>query len=139
MITLEEVFDVSWTITSAEITARDEHTRLLHRFIFADAYNVSISQWHDIEAGRLTIVLGKINVHGDEARGGAEIGWGYKKKSIPTELMEAPITHMQMGSRYRGKGTQVYIDVECSRMTAEILKQSLADKALKWEEDSPYD
>lgn len=139
MITLQEVFDVTWTITTAKITARDEKGKLLHKFIFSDEYYVSIHQWHDIEAGRLTIVLGKINVHGDATRGGPEIAWGFKDKSIPKDLMEAPIMHMGMISRYQSKGTQVDIDVECSRMTAEILKQSLADKALKWEEDSPYD
>ena len=137
MINLQEVFAVTWDITCAVITARREDLRFIHEFIFADpSYNVSSRQWYDIKSGKLTIVLGKINAHGDPARGGVETGWGYKERSIPKELMEAPITVMSMRDRCSG-GTQIRIDVECNEMTVEILKQTLADKALNFEEDSP--
>lgn len=138
MINLQEVFDVTWDITCAVITARREDLRFIHEFIFVDpSYNVSHRQWYDIQSGKLTIVLGRINCHGEPVRGVPEIAWGYKKNSIPKELMEAPITVMSMIDRCGGKGKQIRIDVECNEMTVEILKQTLADKALNFEEDSP--
>lgn len=137
MINFKEVFDVTWDITCADITARNENGRFIHEFIFTDQYyRVSSRQWYAIKSGELTIVLGKINAHGDPARGGTETGWGYKERSIPKELMEAPITVMSMRERCGG-GTQIRMDVECNEMTVEILKQTLADKALNFEEDSP--
>ena len=137
MINLKEVFDVTWDITCAVITARREDLRFIHEFIFADpSYRVSSRQWYDIKSGKLTVVLGKINAHGEPTRGGSETGWGYKERSIPKELMEAPITVMSMRDRCSG-GTQIRIDVECNEMTVEILKQTLAEKALNFEEDSP--
>ena len=134
MINLKEVFDVTWNITCADITARREDLSLIHEFIFVDeSYNVSSRQWYDIKSGRLTIVLGPINWHGQSVRGTSESGWGFKERSIPKELMEAPITMMSMRDRCSG-GTQIRIDVECNDMTVEVLKQKLADKTLKLED-----
>lgn len=134
MINLKEVFDVTWDITSADITARNENGRFIHEFIFTDkSYRVSSRQWYAIKSGELTIVLGHINWHGQPVRGTSETGWGYKERSIPKELMEAPITVMSMRDRCSG-GSQIRMDVECSEMTVEIMKQTLADKALKWED-----
>ena len=131
MINLQEVFEVTWNITCADITARREDLSFIHEFIFADeSYNVSSRQWYAIKSGELTIVLGPINWHGQPVRGTSESGWGFKERSIPKELMEAPITVMGMRDRCSGE-TQIRIDVECNEMTVEILKQTLADKALK--------
>lgn len=134
MVTLKELFDLMWDITCVNITARSENMNLLHNFIFSDKYEPSIHEWHDIEAGKLSVVIGKINAHGDPTRGGSETGWGYKEKSIPKEIMEARITHMVPMSRYNGEGSKLYLDVELPLMTVEILKQYLSDKALKWED-----
>ena len=140
MINLKEVFDVTWDITCADITARAEDLSFIHEFIFADkSYFVSSHQWYKIQEGKLTIVPGPINWHGQSVRGTSESAWGFKERSIPKELMEAPITVMSMIERCGGRGKQIRIDVECNEMTVEILKQTLADKALKWEEDSPYE
>lgn len=140
MINLQEVFDVTWDITCAQITARREGLSFIHEFIFADpSYFVSQFQWYRIQEGKLTIVPGPINCHGELVRGVSESGWGYKNGSIPKELMEAPITVMSMRERYQNKGKHIRIDVECNDLTVEVLKQKLTDRALKWEEDSPYE
>ena len=139
MINLEEVFDVTWDITCADITARREDLSLIHEFIFVDpSYFVSHFQWYRVQEGTLSIIPGPINCHGESVRGVSESAWGFKKDSIPKELMEAPITVMSMQERCQNKGTKIRIDVECNDMTVEVLKQKLADKTLKWE-DSPYE
>lgn len=140
MITLEELFDVTWDFTEAHIDAREEGTRLLHMFIFAERYRPSIHQWHDIKDGKLSVILGKINVHGDTVRGGqSEMAWGYKKKSIPDQLMKARVTHLSMTNGWNvNDGRVIYIDVELDKMTVEVLKHTLADKALKWEDDHDH-
>jgi hypothetical protein len=135
MINLQEVFDVSWDITCAYITTRQD-SLFIHEFVFVDKpYRVTSRQWYAMKSGELTIVLGPINWHGQPVRGTSESGWGFKERSIPKELMEAPITVMSMRERCGGRGTQIRIDVECNEMTVEILKQTLAGKALKFEED----
>jgi len=136
MITLNELFDVAWTFTQADITARNEKGRFIHEFIFANEYNVSIHQWNRIEEDKLTIVLGKINVHGDATRGGAEMAWGYKKNSIPDALMTAPVTHLSMNANWGGNGSRVSIDIETNETAMEIVKHSLKNKALKWEDNN---
>lgn len=138
MINLQEVFDVTWDITCAQITARREGLSFIHEFIFADpSYFVSQFQWYRVQEGKLSIIPGSINCHGEAVRGVSESGWGFKKGSIPKELMEAPITVISMRERGQ-KGTHIRIDVECNDLTVEVLKQKLADRALKWE-DSPYE
>lgn len=130
MITLRELFAVTWSITRVHISARDSNLLLLHEFIFGDSYHLGIGERWDVEQGKLSVIIGKINEHGEPTRGGAEMGWGYKKKSIPDLLMDAPVTHLSMVSRCQSKGYDVYIDVECAPMTVDLLKQSLKDKAL---------
>lgn len=103
MITLRELFGVTWTITRVELTARnDGDLRLLHQFWIGDHCDRDhlppgmVSEWtHD----RLTLSDRKINEHGEPGRGGPEIGWGLKKKAIPDELLDAEIIHMGMTCR----------------------------------------
>lgn len=134
MITFEELFDVTWDFTEAHITARDENLHLLHKFIFAKDYRPSMFQWYDIKDDKLTVVLGKINVHGEAGRGGqTEMAWGYKSNSIPEQLMKAKVVHLSMSDEH-SEGREIRIDVELDNMTVELLKHTLADKALKWED-----
>ncbi len=103
MITLRELFGVTWTITRVELRARnDGDLRLLHQFWIGDRCDRDhlppgmVSEWtHD----RLTLSDRKINEHGEPGRGGPEIGWGLKKKAIPDELLDAEIIHMGMTCR----------------------------------------
>lgn len=136
MMTLRELFEVFWTITELEITARDPNTKYLHRWIYGpEALKTeTIHQYHDRMAGKLTIVEAKLNAHGDPARGGAEIGWGVKEKLLPKELIDAPITHMGVIGHHSGEHT-VYVDVEMQELTA----MAIVPKEKKEEENNDAD
>ena len=89
----------------------------IHEWIYGPAISVSTHMRYDIDDGKLTVVDGKINAHGDPTRGGSEIGWGVKEKLFPKKLIEAPITHMSAANKWHD-GHSVSVDVEMSRLEA---------------------
>lgn len=120
MMTLRDLFEVFWTITEANITARDADGKFLHKWIFGDKILVSRYMDYDIDQGKLTIVKEKINHHGDPARGGSEMGWGVKTKLFQNDILDAPITHMTTASRGTG-AHDLYADVEMQPLTVMAL------------------
>lgn len=129
MITLRDLFNVTWTITRLELTVRDEQLRLLYRAMIGkdcdrdqiDSRTLMAYGW---TKGTLVLSDRKINAHGDASRSGPEMGWGYKDKSIPDQLMDAEITHLGMHCA-DGIEYTVYADVAVPAMTAEIIKTQL--------------
>ena len=121
MITLNELFDVTWNITVLNITAREPGGRFLHEWLMGEGITESIHMRNDREDGKLTFMPVKINYHGDDnGRGTSEIGCGVKESLIPKELREAPVTHLIMRERYHS-GTVVYCDVEMQPLTCEAV------------------
>lgn len=128
MITLRELFGVTWTITRVELTARnDGDLRLLHQFWIGDRCDRDhlppgmVSKWtHD----QLTLSGRKINEHGEPGRGGPEIGWGLKKNAIPDELLDAEIIHMGMTCR-NGITYEVRADILLPALHIELIRKEL--------------
>lgn len=121
MITLNELFNVTWDITELDITARRPDGHLLHEWIFGENVVETIHMYHRRLEGELTIRQVKINHHGeDNGRGTSEMGWGVKEELIPKELREAPITHLIMSNRSHGE-TRVSCDVEMQELTCAAL------------------
>ena len=121
MITLNELFEVTWNITELDVMARDPGGHLLHEWIFGQDVVETIHMYHRRIAGELTIRQEKINHHGeDTGRGTSEIGWGVKEQMIPKELRESPITHLIMSNRRSGE-TKVYCDAEMQELTCEMI------------------
>lgn len=122
-MTLRELFEVFWTITEVSVTAREPETQqFIHRWEYGEGITdrESIHQYHDRKAGKLTLVDVKVNAHGDQARGGSEIGWGVKAKHFPTAMLDAPITHMNVSNKHSGT-SHVSVDIEMARLTAMTL------------------
>lgn len=128
-MTLREVFEVYWDIIEIDITARDHDLRLKHRWIYGPDIRESIHQWHDREAGILTIVDEKINAHGDPKRGGPEMGWGVKENLFPDQILDAKITHFMPSTA--SKGDKLYVDIELDQITVEILKKTIKGRPLE--------
>lgn len=130
MITLRDLFNVTWTITRLELTVRDEQQRLIYyAMIGKDCDRDHIGSRALIRWSRGTLILSdqKINVHGDaDGRGLPVMGWGYKDKSIPDQLMDAEITHLGMHCA-DGIEYTVYADVILPAMTAEIIKTGMEE------------
>ena len=128
-MTLREIFDVSWTITRAEITARDPNLRLLHIFWIGEQCDRDhlprgcVRRW---EQGEMTLSPRKINVHGDAKGKLPEMGWGCKDKSIPKELMDAEVTKLSMHSRDL-ISCVVAIDVTLQPLTVEKIKAEMGE------------
>lgn len=122
MMTLRDLFGVLWTITEIEITARDPNTHYLHSWAYGPEVLTKESrhQYFDRMEGKLTAVEVKINAHGDETRGGSEIGWGVKEKLFPKELIDAPVTHLGVMNHHSGEH-KIWADVEMSELTAMTL------------------
>ena len=135
MITIREVSRVTWDITELTIIGRNpQSSRYLHEWIIGDKLHISMYQWHDIRDGKLTAIEQKINAHGDRTRGGfTEMAWGLKEKTVPPELLDAPITHMCMTSRGSWNGVHLRVDVEINQLTVECLNKRLNELAMKWE------
>ena len=55
--------------------------------------------------------MSKLNAHGDNGRGGPEIGWGVKTELIPDVLLDAPITVLHAVPTFSSKDTEVRVDV----------------------------
>jgi len=79
----------------------------------------TIHMYHDRKAGKLSIINCKANHHGEPTRGGSEIGWGINEKLFPTEIIDAPVTHLLMTPRSRGNGTWCCVDIEMHPLTAQ--------------------
>lgn len=128
-ITLSDIFDVAWTITRVEITARDPDLRLLHVFWIGEQCDRDhlprgcVRRWGQ---GEMTLSPRKINVHGDAKGKLPEMGWGYKDKSIPKELMDAEVTKLSMHSRDL-ISCVVAIDVTLQPLTVEKLKAEMGE------------
>ena len=119
MITLRELFRVTWDITVLQIVAREpDSMEFIHEWIYGEDIHESIHMYHDRMEGKLSIIEGRINHHGEPIRGGAETGWGVKEKLFPAEILDAPVTHLSMSSRSRGQGTSCRVDIEMHRITA---------------------
>lgn len=130
MITLRELFTVMWTITRVEVWARREDGQLLHRFWIGEDCDREhlppgmISDWtHD----KLTLAPRKINEHGELVRGNIEMGWGFKKGTIPKEILDAEVTHLRVHNVGPHESKTVDIDVVMPEMHIEILKKELSE------------
>ena len=125
-MTVKDLFEVMWSIKEVTFVARKPETQhLLCYFWIGEGCNrdrLPKGYLTDWTKGRFFFADRKINVHGEPTRGGAEIGWGYKKKSIPDALLNAEITHLICSHAYHG-GYEIYVDVILNEMTVEILKE----------------
>lgn len=102
--------------------------KFIHRWIYGENIHESDHMYHDRKDGLLSIIEQKINHHGDDARGGTEMGWGVKEKIFPKDILDAPITHMSAVNAYEG-GHTIYVDIEMHEMTvAAILEQEEEDE-----------
>ena len=138
MITLKDLFDTMWSITSVSIQAYGHNNKFIHRFVFTDddPERMPRSFRWDIESGKMTYVNGRINVHGEDTRGGSEMAWGFKSKSIPNVLMDAEIWHLGVTSRYQGKGYDVDIGVYMQELEVETARSEVQNRAYKLTEDN---
>lgn len=120
MITLRDLFEVTWTIAELDVTAREpEGMTFIHRWLYGEGITETIHMYHERAEGRLSIIEGRINHHGEATRGGSEIGWGVKEKVLPAEILDAPVTHLSMSLLPQGRGTLCRVDIEMHRLTAE--------------------
>lgn len=127
---LLDIADVTWAITRLDITVRDETGRLLHQYLIGDwPEKLGIGIVYDVSAGKTTICRRDINYHGRPARGGAEIGWGLDKKSVPKALMAAEITRLMMDCYGSTSATKVSVDVMIPKLTFEVERRGI-DKEL---------
>lgn len=124
MITLTELFEVTPTITRAEIEARNQTGKLLQVFWYGKNCNREhlpkgyVPMW---SKGMVSLSEEKINVHNDrKANGQPEMGWGYKSHSIPDELMKAEITNLRMRCT-DGIEYEVFCDVVVPEITIDVL------------------
>lgn len=120
-LNLKEIFEVFWTITECDITARDSNGYFLHKWKYAPKITETVHMKYDRLDGKLTLCEQKINAHGDQTRGGSEMGWGVKPKIFPDALLSAPITHMTASSLAQGNGHVLYVDVEMQPLTVMTL------------------
>lgn len=119
MVTLRELFSLTYNIAELDITAREPDTRYIHRWIYGEYIDESVHMFHDRRAGKLTIIKKKIQFHGKPAKGGyPETGWGVNEKLIHKELIDAPITHLSMLPMCQGRGTSCRVDIEMQKLTA---------------------
>jgi hypothetical protein len=125
MMTLRDLFNTMWDITVVKIDAREDGTRLIHQFIFSQFYHPGLTERHDIEAGKITVVLGRINHHGEPTRNGSEMAWGWVKGSIPDYFMDAEIVHFLPMSNYSEGGHTVYISINTSPEAVELIRPTL--------------
>ena len=127
-MTIREISEVTWTITRLDITARDDSTRFLHRWIIGEErpYIKPGSRiFWDEKAGKISIVERKINMHDNrKANGQPEIGWGLDESAIPAELLDAKITTLSMHCA-DGITYEVRVDVILSALLADMLTQQL--------------
>lgn len=126
-MTIRDLAKVTWTITRLDITARDDNTRYLHRWIIGEkaSYVGHGSLFWDIAKGKVSDIEKKINVHNNrKANGQPEIGWGLDDTALPSELLDAEITHLGMRCR-DGIEYEVTVDLVLPSLTVEMLKSQL--------------
>ena len=127
-MTLRDLFDVTWTITRVELTARDAEQRFLHEFWIGedcDREHLPPGMIREWEKDRLTLCARKINAHGEEIRGRQpEMGWGLKNKAIPDELLDAEIVHLGMrcanGITYSVDAHILLTELQCEMLKKEL-------------------
>lgn len=117
MTTLRDLIDVFWRITEINVTARDPDGVFIHQWIYGENINETMHMYYERMDGKLTIVDERINAHGKPSRNGSEIGWGVEPKYFHKDMLDAPITHMDVGTRQNEKKI-LYIDIELQRITA---------------------
>lgn len=123
MVNLYDLLDLVYDATKLDITARNEKTTYLHRWLIGD-YPVKLPSglWRDELDGKLSVVRVNINHHG-EPRGKSkqpEMAWGVDTKKLPKEFLVAKVTSLHIGSM--GRGRELKVDIELSEMEAEMLK-----------------
>lgn len=126
-MTIRDIAKVTWTITRLDITAREENTRFLHRWIIGEKapFVGQGGLFWDIANGKVSDIEKKINVHNSrKANGQPEIGWGLNDTALPAELLDAEITHLGMRCR-DGVEYEVTVDIALSSLTVEMLKSQL--------------
>ncbi len=126
-MTIRELAKVTWTITRLDITARDENTCYLHRWIIGEAapFIGYGGLFWDIAKGKVSDIEKKINVHGNrKTNGQQETGWGLDEAALPAELLNAEITCLGMHCR-DGVEYEVSVDIALPALTAEMLKAQM--------------
>lgn len=130
-MTIKDISEVTWTITRMDITARDENTQYLHRWIIGEPepYIKPGSQmFWGVQRGEITVVARSINGHNERKKNGQpEMGWGLDESSIPEELLNARITRLGMRCR-DGITYEVSVDVELSQILTDMLKQQMVQQ-----------
>lgn len=126
-MTIRDIAKVTWTITRLDITARDENTCFLHRWIIGEeAPYVGQGLFWDIAEGKVSDIEKKINVHNNrKANGQSEMGWGLDNAALPAEMLDAEIESLGMRCWKGGIEYEVTIDVVLPLLTVEMLKSQL--------------
>lgn len=127
MITLKDLFEVTWTVTELIVTARDETGVFRHKFYFSPGAPETMPQGvrSDTEDGKTTYIWSRINEHGKPTRSGSEMGWGVNIKKIPKEILNAEIMHLSMS----GQWTHIYRDG--NRVNVDVVMHDLEIAAAK--------
>ena len=122
MLTVRELFKLTWDIAELSITARrPEDGRFIHEWLYGEYVRETIHMYHRRMTRKLTINNIKIQCHGEPTGRSSEIGWGVKEKLVPRELLDAPVTHLSMYPLSQGRGTKAIVDVELSELTAMLI------------------
>lgn len=127
-MTIRDIAKLTWTITRLDITARDENSCYLHRWIIGEeapfvAHN---GLFWDIAKGKVSDIEKKINVHNNRnVRGQPEMGWGLDYTALPAELLDAEITRLGMRNWKSGDEYEVTVDVVLTSLAVEMLKSHL--------------
>ena len=120
MITLRDLFKTTWDITELDIFAREPETMaFVHHWIYGEDIKETTHMYYDRIDGRLSIINGKINDHGELKHGSSEIGWGVKEKLFPDEIIDAPVTHLRMQPMSGPNGVYCSVDIEMHSLTAQ--------------------
>lgn len=130
MITIRELFKVTWSITKLKINVRNADGILLHQFCLGEKCSpADLPQrlWWDYQAGKLTASDTPINAHGKPTHHGPESGWGLEKDVIPPEILDAEVTILHMNS-HDGIRYIVCVDIVMQELTLEMAKAFYSDR-----------
>lgn len=130
MITIRELFKVTWSITKLRIAVRNADGILIHQFCLGeDCSPASLPQrlWWDYQAGKLTACNTPINSHNKPTRNGPEMGWGLEKDVIPPEILDAEVTILHMTSHDMIRYI-VSVDIVMQELTLEMAKAFYTDR-----------
>lgn len=132
MITLREIFDVTWDITEVRVTAREADLHLIHHWIYSgDIEHLSAHQWREQQDGSLSVIKTKVNFHGTPVRGVSEIGWGVNLKAFQPEMLDARVDIMRMTPRSQGRGCSLTVEVTMNPVTV----AAIIDREKQWYEE----